>query len=117
VYVFALLPTKLASRHTEGQFLQLLTILTNIRDYLEVTSYSLPWLEGVTRSSTPLSVSGVFGNRISWIVDAILENKDLLKHSGLKIYLILFAKTSMDRENVQRLQDGLEFPSEVIDAL
>lgn len=47
---------------------------------------------------------GVFGNKLHWITDAIMECKELMKNSGLQIYLVCYSPYSLDESSLTRLQ-------------
>jgi hypothetical protein len=47
---------------------------------------------------------GVFGNEHSWIAEALYSCIDLIKQSGLQIYLIIYASYTCDEESLQILQ-------------
>jgi len=46
---------------------------------------------------------GVFGNQYEWITDAILECTDLIKTSGLQIYLVIYSSYCIDDTSLCRL--------------
>lgn len=52
---------------------------------------------------------------MSWIVDAIVGQKELLQGSGLQVYLVLYSPSSIDRDSLQRLQTELEMEVELVD--
>jgi hypothetical protein len=47
---------------------------------------------------------GVFANKFEWIIDAILEQDDLIRVSGLEIILVSFTRASVDEMSLMRLQ-------------
>jgi len=47
---------------------------------------------------------GVFGNEHSWITEAIYHCLDLIKNSGLQIYLVIYASYTCSEESLQILQ-------------
>jgi len=61
-------------------------------------------IAGKNKLYLTLTGGGVFGNKHHWITDAILKWKDLMKSSGLQIYLVIYSSYSIDDESLKNLQ-------------
>jgi len=61
-------------------------------------------LSGKNKLYLTLIGGGVFGNEHSWITEAIYSCQDIIKQSGLEIYLIIYADYTCDEESLQTLQ-------------
>jgi len=81
------------------------TILAAIENARSPETEGLP---GRNKLFLTMMGGGVFGNRISWIIDAMKFNKPLLETSGLQVYVILFSMrglSEMDIKNFKSLVD------------
>jgi len=66
-------------------------------------SRTQPDLIGKDKLFLTLIGGGVFGNKYEWITDAILECTDIIKKSGLQIYLVIYSEFSIDNSSLERL--------------
>jgi len=77
------------------------TILAAIENSRTLSEKDYP---GKNKCFLTMIGGGVFGNKYEWILDCIIEQEEIIRNSGLEIYFICYAQSSIDDIGIIRLQ-------------